>query len=145
MLRDLFPNAEFEQKSALTTVVEGLGEYVRLQFSTSAVQEPVIEESTTTLMPSESTDMTIESTQLTLEDYTGLAATPGEAALGREVSQGLDAGVELLFEPVQMTIDGSGVSEEPSQARFVDEAEAGPARSAHVGLLGRLKRLLGRD
>lgn len=112
LLRDLFPNAEFEQKPTLTTIVKGLGHYVRLQSAASAVSAPlpdVLSAATPTVVPESESD------------------------------------VELTFEPTQMTLDGAGVPEAPSQARFHADSEAGPGQSARGSLLGRLKRLLGME
>ncbi|MCE5192120.1 MAG: Hsp70 family protein, partial [Actinomycetia bacterium] len=111
ILRDLFPNAEFEQKSALTTVVEGLGQYLRLQGSASKAVS-----TSGHVMPRKSDD------------------TPGQ-----------DTEVRLLYDPVQMNIEGSGVPEASSQARFDADSETGPSQPVRGGLLGRLRRLLGID
>jgi len=109
MLRDLFPNAVFEQKAELTTVVEGLGEYLRLQ------------QGATTTVP------------------TAVSETHADS----DETQAADMEMQTLFEPVQMTIAGSGVPEAPSQARFDAGETAEPGQPSRGGLIGRLKRLLG--
>lgn len=114
MLRDLFPNAALEQKSALTAVVEGLGEYVRLQYGAQPEREIVRS-----------------------------AAAPVEMLPDASYSQTFETDVDMLYEPAQMAIDGSGGPETPSQALSIDETEAGVGQSSRGGLLGRLRRLLG--
>jgi hypothetical protein len=114
MLRDLFPNAELEQKSALTTVVEGLGQYVRLQYGAQPDRRAA--------RP---------------------AAAPVEILSGAKALRTRETDVEMLFEPAQMTIEESDAPEAPSQARPADEVEAGAGQSSRRGLLGRLRQLLG--
>lgn len=114
VLRDLFPNAEIEQKSALTTVVEGLGEYVRLQYGAQ---------------PDKGAARS--------------AATAVEILPGAKAMRMRETDVEMLFEPQQMKSEESDAPEAPSQTRSTDAAEADASQSSRRGLLGRLKQLLG--